>query len=302
MKQRIAQIAEKLNCPIQKNVPLKNLTTFKTGGNAEMIVKISSENTLAEIIREINNDNEKFFVLGKGSNIIADDNGYDGIIIMPGEEMSEITLSGKVITAGAGASLITVCRKALDNSLTGLEFAYGIPGSVGGAVYMNAGAYGGEIKDVIVSVRAADPVSGEIKTFTKNEMDMSYRHSIFSENKFIITEAVFELEIGEKNEIESKMNELMEKRRSKQPLEYPSAGSTFKRPEGSYASLLIEQCGLKGLSVGGAEVSTKHSGFIINKGNASSSDILTLIQKVQDEVFEKTGYKLETEPLILGGK
>ena len=213
--------------------------------------------------------------------------------------MAEIAVNGNIVTAGAGASLISVCKRALDNSLAGMEFAYGIPGTVGGGVYMNAGAYGGEIKDILKYAEAVDRETGEVRRFTAQEAQLSYRKSIFMDNGYIITSAVFELSQGDPAEIKAKMNELMEKRISKQPLDFPSAGSTFKRPEGSFASLLIDQCGLKGLSVGGAQVSTKHSGFVINTGNATSADIFALIEKVKEIVFEKTGYRLECEPVIL---
>ncbi|MDE5992703.1 MAG: UDP-N-acetylmuramate dehydrogenase, partial [Oscillospiraceae bacterium] len=188
-----------------------------------------------------------------------------------------------------------------ENSLSDLEFAYGIPGTLGGAVFMNAGAYGGEMKDVIVSVRAMDR-SGNIKEYDAEKLDFSYRHSRFSESGEIVLSADIRLTNGDKDKIKADMEAVLEKRRSKQPLEYPSAGSTFKRPEGSYASLLIEQCGLKGVHVGDAEVSTKHSGFIINKGNANFSQLMELIQIVKDTVKEKTGYVLECEPLIITDK
>jgi UDP-N-acetylmuramate dehydrogenase len=218
-----------------------------------------------------------------------------------GKAFSDIRLLNETdIFCQAGTSLADVCAFALKNELTGLEFAYGIPGTAGGALYMNAGAYGGEMKDVVSSAHFID--SGiELKSINKSDMELSYRSSIFSKNSdYVITDMILSLKKGKSGEISSKMHELLGKRKDKQPLNFPSAGSTFKRPEGSYASLLIEQCGLKGTSVGGAQVSTKHSGFIINKGGATSNDIIELAGKVKCRVKEETGYVLELEPEILG--
>lgn len=299
MNERVCRLAEEMGCRILYNEPLKKYTTFRVGGECSCIIKPKSAADCGIIAAELKKEGEPFFVLGKGSNVIADDGGYKGTILLIGEDMAEISVSGNIITAGAGASLISVCKKAQENSLAGMEFAYGIPGTVGGGVYMNAGAYGGEIKDILKYAEAVDRENGEVRRFTAEEAQLSYRKSVFMNDRYIITSAVFELSEGDPDEIKAKMNELMEKRISKQPLEYPSAGSTFKRPEGSFASLLIEQCGLKGLSVGGAQVSTKHSGFVINTGNATSADIFALIEKVKDIVYEKTGYRLECEPVIL---
>lgn len=299
MNNTVCKEAKKLGCEVLYDVSLKKLTTFKVGGTCSTLIKINSENSLSEIIKLLNKESEPFFILGKGSNIIADDKGYNGTLIKLSDKMSQVTVNGCEITAGGGASLSAVCKAALDNSLTGAEFAYGIPGSVGGGVYMNAGAYGGEIKDIILSAKAADPKTGEIKVFSPDEMALDYRKSIFSENNFIILSAVFKLQKGGKEEIQAKMSELMEKRKDKQPLEYPSAGSTFKRPVGAFAAKLIEDCGLKGYHVGDAAVSEKHSGFVINTGNAASDDILTLIDHIQKTVCDKTGYNLEIEPVIL---
>ena len=212
---------------------------------------------------------------------------------------SDIAVEGNTLTAGAGVRLAALCRAALEHGLSGLEFAYGIPGTVGGAVYMNAGAYGGEMKDVIVSADYID-ASGETHSVNADEMKLSYRHSVFAENPDnIITDMTLRLDKGNHDEIQAEMKTLMQKRLDKQPLEYPSAGSTFKRPEGSYASLLIEQCGLKGLTYGEAQVSEKHSGFVVNKGNATFEDVIKLTDEVKKTVLEKTGYSLELEPVIL---
>ncbi|MGN0695306.1 MAG: UDP-N-acetylmuramate dehydrogenase [Oscillospiraceae bacterium] len=299
MNERVCGLAEEMGCRILYNEPLKKYTTFKVGGGCSCIIRPKSAADCGIIAAELKKEGEPFFVLGKGSNVIADDGGYKGTVLLIGEDMAEIDVDGNMISAGAGASLISVCKKAQENSLTGLEFAYGIPGTVGGGVYMNAGAYGGEIKDVLKYAEAVDRESGEVRRFSAEEAQLSYRRSVFMNDRYIITSAVFELSGDDPGEIKAKMNELMEKRISKQPLDYPSAGSTFKRPEGSYASLLIDQCGLKGLSVGGAQVSTKHSGFVINTGNATSADIFALIEKVKEIVYEKTGYRLECEPVIL---
>lgn len=299
MNNIVAERAAALGCTVINEALLKNYTTFKVGGKCGMI-KLNSAASCGELVKLMNELGEEFIVLGKGSNVIADDNGTEKTVLLIGDEMSDIDIEDDIIRCGAGASLTAVCRAALKAELTGLEFAYGIPGSVGGGVYMNAGAYGGEIKDIILYAEAVSRSGGSVRRFSPEEMELSYRHSRFMQDDHIITSAAFKLAHGNADEIKAKMNELMDKRRTKQPLEYPSAGSTFKRPEGSYASLLIEQCGLKGMSVGGAEVSTKHSGFIINKGGATSADILALIEKVRETVREKTGYELECEPVIIG--
>ncbi|MBE6844158.1 MAG: UDP-N-acetylmuramate dehydrogenase [Ruminococcus sp.] len=296
----LCSLCRELGCEYKLNEPLSRHTTFKIGGNAGMVAEINSEIQLVEIVKFLRKNNVKFFVLGKGSNILADDNGFDGVILKISDKFSEIKIQDEnLIYCTAGTSLSRLCMFALEHSYSGLEFAYGIPGTAGGALYMNAGAYGGEIRDVIVSARYVDK-NGDIVSVNAEDMNLSYRHSAFSENADnIIVDMVFRLEKGEKAEIKAKMDELLQKRKDKQPLEYPSAGSTFKRPQGSYASLLIEQCGLKGMSVGGAQVSEKHSGFVINTGGATSEDVLRLTDKVREIVNEKTGYMLELEPIIL---
>lgn len=281
------------------NEPMKNHTTFKVGGGAEVFVSVCNNDELKKVLSYVNANDIKYFVLGKGSNLLVSDDGIKGAVITLDGEFQEIKLiDDNTIYAGAGASLIKVCRFALEHSLSGMEFAYGIPGSVGGAVFMNAGAYGGEIKDCILS---ADYFSenSDFGVLKNEDMNLSYRTSVFKTNNSIITGAVFKLHTAPYDEIKNKMNELMQKRKDKQPIEYPSAGSTFKRPEGAFAGTLIEQCGLKGVSVGGAEVSVKHAGFVINKNNATASDINKLIEHVQKTVKEKTGYFLETEVIRL---
>ena len=231
--------------------------------------------------------------------MLCADEGFDGAVLLIGSDFSEITiLDDCTIRAQAGAAMSRLCRVALDNGLSGLEFAYGIPGTVGGGIYMNAGAYGGEMKDVLVSVTAMDR-NGELHTYTPAQLELTYRRSRFSHTDEIIVSGDFKLAHGDKAEIEAKMNELMARRKDKQPLEYPNAGSTFKRPEGQFAGKLIQDCGLRGATVGGAQVSEKHCGFVINKGGATSADIKELIAQIQKTVYEKTGFYLECEVRII---
>lgn len=300
--EKIAAEAEILGCKIEKDAPLKDRTTFKIGGNCDLLVHMNGEESFLRLVPLAEKLGVPYYIFGKGSNLIVDSDGIAGVVFLSGKDFSEIvSVDGDTFVCQAGASLVQICNKALEQSLTGLEFAYGIPGTLGGAVFMNAGAYGGEIKDVVSSVKAMDR-QGNVKAYSNAELDFSYRHSRFCQSGEIILSAEINLRKGEKSEIKAKMEELMEKRRSKQPLEYPSAGSTFKRPEGNYAAALIEQCGLKGVHVGGAEVSEKHSGFIVNKGNADFAELMELIGIVRDTVKEKTGYVLECEPLIITDK
>lgn len=274
-------------------------TSMKIGGECALLVTVNDVSTLSALISLFDKCSEKYFILGRGSNILVSDNGFDGAVIKLGGSLAEIDVSDDgVIVAGAGAPLKSLCMAAYENSLTGLEFAYGIPGSVGGALFMNAGAYGGQLSDVTISAQYLE--NSQIKTIDTESMQLDYRHSIFMQKRdMVILSVTVKLNIGQKSEIKTKMDELMQKRRDKQPLEYPSAGSMFKRPQGSYASLLIEQCGLKGLSIGGAQVSEKHSGFVINKGNATFADIIALTDEVKRIVFEKSGFELELEPEII---
>lgn len=297
---KLKELCGRLGCEYKEDEPLKKHTTFKIGGNCRMMIFVNSASTLSEVVRFCRSENIRTFVMGRGSNILAADNGFDGVILLISRDFSEIRLINDTeIYCTAGASLKDVCLFALDHNLTGLEFAYGIPGTAGGALYMNAGAYGGEMKDVVVSADYID-ASGETRSVNADKMKLSYRHSVFAENPDnIITDMTLRLEKGNHDEIQAEMKTLMQKRLDKQPLEYPSAGSTFKRPEGSYASLLIEQCGLKGLTYGGAQVSEKHSGFVVNRGNATFEDVIKLTDEVKKTVLEKTGYSLELEPIIL---
>lgn len=296
--QDICNLAEQNGCKVSYNKMLKEYTSFKIGGECPAIIEVNSSEAFGSLIKTCVDNNIKYLVIGKGSNMLCDDKGFNGIVFHVGNDFSEIRLCDEVIEVEAGCSLIKLCRFAMDNSLSGLEFAYGIPGSVGGAIYMNAGAYGGEIKDVIQSVEYLD-LNGNVGTYSIDELDLSYRHSIFQNNNYLILKGCFKLKKGVRTEIEAKMTDLMGRRKSKQPLDYPNAGSTFKRPEGQFAGKLIQDCGLKGFSSGGAMVSEKHSGFVINYDNATSEDVKQVIQHVQKTVKDKTGYFLDCEVKII---
>ena len=295
----LIKFAKETEIPFSENEMLSAHTTFKIGGPAEVFASPQNAGQVSAAVRFCKENGVKLFPLGKGSNLLVSDEGASGIVLHFGRDMSEMRLlDEETIYCEAGASLAKLCGFALENSLTGLEFAYGIPGSVGGAVFMNAGAYGGEIKDVILYTEHIDE-NGERGVFEGDALEMSYRHSVYSSKKYIITSAVFRLKKGDKAEIKAKMDELLGKRFDKQPMDKPSAGSTFKRPEGAFASALIDQCGLKGFTVGGAQVSEKHAGFVINKGGATCADALELIKQVQDKVKTDTGFTLEPEVEIL---
>lgn len=295
----LIKFAKETEIPFSENEMLSAHTTFKIGGPAEVFASPQNAGQVSAAVRFCKENSVKLFPLGKGSNLLVSDEGASGIVLHFGRDMSEMRLlDEETIYCEAGASLAKLCGFALENSLTGFEFAYGIPGSVGGAVFMNAGAYGGEIKDVILYTEHIDE-NGERGVFEGDALEMSYRHSVYSSKKYIITSAVFRLKKGDKAEIKAKMDELLGKRFDKQPMDKPSAGSTFKRPEGAFASALIDQCGLKGFTVGGAQVSEKHAGFVINKGGATCADILELIKQVQDKVKTDTGFTLEPEVEIL---
>lgn len=294
----VKSLAASLNCRIEIFAPLSNHTSFKVGGRCDMLIYPNSLESLAKLHTKCKEVSLNSIILGNGTNVLFTDRGFRGVVFILSNEIGGVTVEGDTIVAQAGASLKKLCITALDNGLTGLEFAYGIPGTVGGAVYMNAGAYGGEVKDVIVSVTAAD-ASGNVITFTRDELDMGYRKSIFTDSDYVILSATFKLNDGDRTEIKARMDDLMSRRKDKQPLEYPSAGSTFKRPEGTYAGLVIEQSGLKGYTVGGAQVSEKHANFVINKGGATATDIINLIDDVKKIVKEKTGYDLECEVKLI---
>lgn len=282
------------------NEEMKNHTTFRVGGAADVFVTPCKAEEAADIVRLLLTEGAKYTVIGNGSNLLVSDKGYRGCIVCMAKGMDTITVNGPVITAGAGALLSKVAYTAYENSLTGLEFASGIPGSVGGAVVMNAGAYGGEMKMVITSVKVLDTVTGKITTLSNEEMKFSYRHSVVKDHPYVVLEAELMLSSKDKKEIKQYMDELLIKRKEKQPLEYPSAGSTFKRPEGYFAGKLIEDSGLKGYSIGGAKVSDKHCGFVINESDATASDILNLIKEVRTRVYDKFNVMLEPEVVLLG--
>jgi len=283
---------------IKQNVPLKKYTTFKVGGPALYFLIPETENSLLQLVEIIQNTNLPHFVLGKGSNIIVGDKGYNGIIIYTGH-LDEINVKNNNIIAQSGVTLKNIAETAQKNSLTGIEFASGIPGSLGGAIFMNAGAYGSEMSDIIQEVSALKKNSGKL-ILKKEDLNLSYRNSIFQSKEYIITTASLALSKGNQNKIKEKMQKLNQKRKNNQPLEYPSAGSSFKRPKGYYTGPLIERANLKGYQIGGAQVSKKHAGFIINKDEATAKDIVRLIRKIQKEVYKTSGVKLKPEPKFLG--
>ena len=284
---------------IYQNEPLSKHTTLKVGGPAKYMVMPDNMEIIPELIKIAGLHNVPYYVIGNGSNLLVSDEGYDGMIIYIGKNMSEISVEGKIIKADAGAMLSSLGAAALKNGLTGLEFAAGIPGTLGGACVMNAGAYGGEIKDVLKEVTAIDG-EGVIHKFYPEDMKMSYRKSMFVNGGYIITGAVMELAEDDASEISARMADYAQRRRDKQPLEYPSAGSTFKRPEGYFAGALIEGACLKGKGVGGACVSEKHAGFVINYNNATAKDVYDTINYVIDEVKSDSGVVLEPEVRIIG--
>ena len=295
MKKLINELSEK-NIRFTTDEPMKAHTTFRTGGNAKLFICPDNEKELSVVLSAVKKRGLKPFILGNGSNLLVSDDGInDRPVIYIGEGFNEICLlDDTTIKVGAGALLSGLCRFALEQSLTGLEFAFGIPGSCGGAAFMNAGAYGGEMKDVIYRCNHIDS-DGNIGYIEGDDLDFGYRHSVYSENECVITSIVLKLKKGDKDKIFADMKDLNQRRRDKQPLEYPSAGSVFKRPEGYFAGALIEQSGLKGKRIGGAMVSEKHAGFIINYDNATTKDVLDLIKYCQDTVMEKFGVKLEQE-------
>ncbi len=287
-----------ISCRYSNFALLSNFTTFHIGGKADVMIFPDNVEKLSSAIRYINEHSIRYMTIGKGSNLLFSDEGFKGVIInlvdLDGIELIDET----TIRCQSGVSLAKLCRFAFDNSLTGLEFAYGIPGCVGGAAFMNAGAYGGEMKNVVVSCDHITP-DGKSETFSGEELDYGYRHSVYSGRNLVISSVTMKLEKGEQADIKAQMDILLSKRKEKQPLEFPSAGSTFKRPEGYFAGALIEQNGLKGYSVGGARVSEKHAGFIINFNNATCKDVLGVIDHCRKTVFESTGVTLEPEVIYV---
>lgn len=304
---------------LTENADMSKYTSFRAGGLAAALIEVETIEELKAVLRFVDEENIQHVMLGNGSNMLFKDSGYDGLVIklspqgfdyiayIKAEEglekgRPEDLKPGEKYLVHVGAAMKNgILAKILQkDGLAGFEFASGIPGSLGGAVFMNAGAYGGEMKDIVKSVKAVSPDGLEERVFTSEEMDFGYRHSILGENGYIAVEVTLELEKGDKEAIGARMKELLEKRNSKQPVNYPSAGSTFKRPEGHYAGKLIEDAGLKGLTVGGAQVSTLHSGFVINKEGATATDILQLMALIQNTVYDKFGVMLEPEVRIIG--
>ena len=297
-KERLAALCQLEKISVLWDEPMKNHTSFKIGGPAAALCAPKNRRQLRELVGFVQREGVDSWYIGNGSNLLVSDEGLNGIAILLDSGFDgEIELDGTVLLAPAGKKLSAVCAAACAAGLTGLEFAYGIPGSVGGAVYMNAGAYGGEMKDRLLWVEYLAP-TGEIVRLEGEQMGLSYRHSRFMEEGMegsCIVRAAFGLQRGEKAAIQSEMDRILNQRRQKQPLEYPSAGSTFKRPQGAFAAQLIDECGLKGFTVGGAQVSEKHAGFVINTGKATCADVLELTRQVRECVQEKTGYLLELE-------
>lgn len=286
-----------------RDIEMKDYTSFKAGGKAAEMVIVESVEELREILAEIDQAKRPYLMLGNGSNTLIKDSGFSGTVVKLGESFHQVKIhgeSGEKLVCGCGVLMSSVAKAALAESLTGFEFASGIPGSIGGAVFMNAGAYGGEMKDIVESVNLVSRDGKVLRTVSGEEMDFSYRHSILQETGEVAVSVVLRLSKGDAAEISETMRDLTKRRNEKQPVQYPSAGSFFKRPEGFFAGKLIQDAGLKGLSVGGAQVSELHSGFIINKGGATATDIIDLMHLVQNTVFDKFGVKLEPEVRIIG--
>lgn len=281
------------------NEPMKNHTTFRIGGPADILVKPSDIKEIKDVYMACRAENESCYIIGNGSNVLVSDDGIRGVVILMLDNYERIRVEGDIITAQAGARLSKIGAAALRTSLTGFEFACGIPGTLGGACIMNAGAYGGEMKDILLSVTAMDK-NGGIREYQPHEMQLGYRTSRFLKEGLIVLEAKLQLQKGNMSEIEAYMKDLAARRREKQPLEYPSAGSTFKRPEGYFAGKLIMDAGLRGYSVGDACVSEKHCGFVVNKGAATAEDVCTLMKNVSAKVKESFGVELEPEVRIIG--
>ena len=279
--------------------PMKNHTTFRIGGPADYYLCPHSTEELQKILQICRENKIEFFILGNGSNLLVSDKGYRGAVIQLWKNFSDIVTEDDAIAVKAGALLSKVAAEALEAGLTGMEFASGIPGTMGGAVMMNAGAYGGEMKDIIKEVTVLTK-EGEILTLSQEEMNFGYRTSVVKEKGYVVISVVLQLKKGDREEICKLMNDLKERRVTKQPLDMPSAGSTFKRPEGYFAGKLIMDAGLRGFSVGGAQISEKHCGFVVNKGEATAADVLGLIKEVQKRVQEKFGVALEPEVKFLG--
>jgi UDP-N-acetylmuramate dehydrogenase len=288
---------KKTSFKLIENANLAPICSMKAGGNAKFLAEPKSETELLDALRFFKERGIKYIVVGKCSNLLFPDGTFEGAVILT-EGIKGLSISEGIISAFCGETLSALATFACENSVSGFEFSHGIPGCIGGGVFMNAGAYGGEISQIFVSGRFINK-NLEIITLSAEEMNFGYRKSVMADNELILVSASFTGENGSKEEILQKMNELMAKRRASQPLQYPSCGSAFKRPEGHFAGALIEQCGLKGKSIGGAQVSEKHAGFVINKGNATATDVIDLLNYVSETVFEQTGVRLEPEIRII---
>lgn len=299
LKEVLGQMVQSGQITVKENEMLKEYSSFRIGGSCDLVIHPQNGKALVALVALLKECQVNYKVLGNASNVLFSDKGYRGAIIFT-TAMQDFTIEDITITASAGLSFTALAVKARNEGLSGLEFAYGIPGTVGGAVYMNAGAYGGSVSDHLVSSRYYDPTENKIVCLEGNEHNFGYRHSAYMENGGIILDATFSLIKADKEIIGEKMKELMDSRRTKQPLEYPSAGSVFKRPEGYFAGKLIEDAGLKGYTIGGAQVSEKHAGFIINRGSATAEDVENLIAHIQKTVWENFGVKLETEIIRMG--
>ena len=285
---------------IEENVPMAQYTSFRAGGKARMMVIPADAEQLSAVLGVLSGSGVQYMVLGNGTNILVKDSGYDGVIVKIGSGFDYVRQEGCRLVCGSGTRMSVAAKAALEGGLSGFEFASGIPGFTGGAVFMNAGAYGGEMKDILRRAKIVSKDGSREFYMTADELEMGYRHTKLHDTGDIVTEVEFVLEEGNRIQIKAKMSELMEKRNSKQPVNFPSAGSFFKRPEGYFAGKLIQDAGLKGLSVGGAQVSELHSGFIINRGGATATDILQLMEMIQARVFDEFGVRLETEVRIIG--
>jgi UDP-N-acetylmuramate dehydrogenase len=297
--EQIKKICDEYGSSFLEATPIAPYTSFKIGGRCN-IIKVNRTSIIREIMRYCKSESVPVRVLGKGSNVLISDKGLGGVVLLIGSEYASIDLDGNVIKCQAGAKLSDICKTAALHSLTGIEFAYGIPGTAGGALYMNAGAFGGEMADVAESCAYIDEeLSHDTKKMNVEDMGLSYRHSIFAEKPdWVITRVKIRLEYGSRTQIKARMDEISAARKEKQPLDFPSAGSVFKRPEGNFAGKLIDDCGLRGKVIGGAQVSEKHAGFIVNRDNATFDDVTALIEFVKEEVHRQTGVTLETEVKI----
>lgn len=301
-KEQLASLCKEKEIPVLWEEPMKHYTSFQIGGPASAVCIPKNREQLSCLLSFLRKIQINHWFVGNGSNLLILDEGLKGVVILLDSDFDgEILISNTVLEAPAGKKLSSVCAAACRAELTGLEFAWGIPGSVGGAVYMNAGAYGGEMKDRLIWVEYLD-LDGNIQRVPAEKLNLSYRHSCFMEQEYqgvCIIRAAFSLEKGEQAAIQAEMDRIIGQRKEKQPLDLPSAGSTFKRPQGAYAAQLIDQCGLRGFSVGGAQVSTKHTGFVVNIGGATCQDVLELARQVKECVKEKTGFELEMEVRLL---